>query len=134
MFLSYLNEANKEGFLKLCVHAALSDDNFAEEENAAIEAYCREMDLKVHRPEGCESFQDLVKELSDSTAKEEKNIIVLETLALIKSDGVYDEKEKVFMKELIDGLGVSNSKLIKFDELLTKYLEIGKEMYSAIIE
>lgn len=75
MFLSYLNEVNKEGFLKLCVHAALSDNNFAEEESEVIAAYCREMDLNVHQPEVCESFQDLVKELNNSTTKKEKNII-----------------------------------------------------------
>ena len=32
MFLNYLSEESKEDFLKLCVYAALSNEEFAEEE------------------------------------------------------------------------------------------------------
>ena len=32
MFLSQLKEENKELFLKLCVHAAMANDEFADEE------------------------------------------------------------------------------------------------------
>lgn len=134
MFLSYLKEDNKEKFLKVCVHAALSNEIFADEEKTAIDAYCREMNLPVHQPEVNESFGDSLTDISESTTKEEKKIIVLETLALVKSDGVYDEKEKAFMKELIDAFEVSEAELSKFDELLKKYTEIGKELYSAITE
>ena len=134
MFLSYLKDYNKEKFLKVCVHAALSNKNFAEEEKTAINMYCREMDLPVHELEVNESFNDLLKDISDSTTKEEKKIIVLETLALVKSGGVYDENEKAFMNELIEAFGISESKLSQFDELLQKYTEIGKELYSAITE
>jgi tellurite resistance protein len=134
MFLSYLEEINKEKFLKVCVHAALANNIFAEEEKRTIGAYCREMDLPIHEPKVEESFEDLLKGLCVSTTKEEKKIIVLETLALMKSDGVYDEKEKTFMKKLIDSLGVSESDLSQLDKLLKKYIEIGKELYSAITE
>lgn len=134
MFLNYLKGDNKEKFLKVCVHAALSNEILADEEKTAIEAYCREMNLPVHQPEVNESFGDLLNDLSESTTKEEKKIIVLETLALVQSDGVYDEKEKAFMKELIGAFGVLEVELSKFDELLKKYIEIGKELYSAIME
>lgn len=134
MFLSYLNKVNKEGFLKICVHAAVSNEIFADEEKLAIAAYCREMDLNIHEPEVSEEFQDLLKDLKASTTKEEKNIIVLETLALVKSDSIYDEKEKEFMRKLIDGLGISNSELTKFEKLLDKYTQIGKELYTAITD
>lgn len=133
MFLNYLNEENKEGFLKICVHAALSNEIFAEEEKATLSAYCREMDVNVHVPETPESFEDLIQELYSSTTEEERKVIVLETLALIKSDGVYDEKEQAFMKALINGLNVSEGDLSKFIELLNKYTEIGKELYAAIV-
>ena len=133
MFLNKLEEINKEGFLKLCIHAALSNGVFAAEEKAALNAYCREMDIDVHIPDTPETFEELLSGLCNSTNQEEKNIIVLETLALIKSDGIYDEKEKEFMKKLIDGLGVTEETLEKFVVLLEKYTDIGRELYSAII-
>lgn len=134
MFLSYLTDSNKEGFLKICVYAALSNEIFAEEEKATLDAYCREMNVEVHIPEISEPFEKLLEELKTSTTQKERNIIVLETLALIKSDGIYDDKEQSFMASLISGLNVSKATFEKFNKLLEKYTEIGKEMYEAIIE
>ena len=45
--------------------------------------------------------------LSETATQKEKNIIVLETLALVKSDGIYDDKEQAFMSRLVHGLNVS---------------------------
>lgn len=134
MFLNYLEGSNKEGFLKVCVHAALSNGILAEEEKEALAAYCREMDIDVHVPEMPETFDELVNQLSASTTAIEKNIIVLETLALVKSDSVYDEKEQLFMDTLANKLGVSEKHLAKLAELLDKYIEMGKDIYAAITE
>lgn len=132
MFLSYLNDTNKERFLEICVHAALSNEVFAEEEKETIAAYCREMNIDVHVPETKETFESLMEALSETATQKEKNIIVLETLALVKSDGVYDDKEQAFMSRLVHGLNVSEASLSKFVLLLDKYIEVGKELYSAI--
>lgn len=134
MFLNYLKEDNKEYFLKVCVHAALSNGIFAEEQKETLDSYCREMNVEVHTPDTQESFLDLLKLVSKNTTSAERNIFVIETLALIKADGIYDEKEKSFMTELVKGLNVSESELERFSELLDKYIEIGKELYTGIIE
>ena len=134
MFLNRLNETTNESFLKLCVHASLSNGNFAEEEKEILFAYCREMNVQENIPDTPETFEELVKIISSETSNEEKNIFILEILALIKSDGIYDEKEQEFMKKLANGLGVSDEVLVKYNNLLEKYLEIGKELYAAITE
>lgn len=133
MFLNQLIESNKEGFLKICVHAALANGVFAEEERDVLYAYCREMNVDIHIPETSETFEELLSELNNSATQKEKNIIVLETLALVEADGRYDEKEKEFMKKLINGLIVPESTLEKFIVLLEKYTEISKELYAAIV-
>ena len=38
------------------------------------------------------------------------------------------------MIELVKGLNVSESELERFSQLLDKYIGIGKELYTAIIE
>lgn len=105
--LDRLNETTKESFLKLCVHASLSNGVFDEEEKETLFAYCREMNVKENILDTPETFEELVKKINGETSIEEKNIYILEILALIKSDGIYDEKEKEFMKKLANGLGFS---------------------------
>lgn len=134
MFLNELKATTKEGFLKICVYAALSNEVFAEEEKDTLFAYCREMDINEHIPETQESFDELLDKLNVDATKQEKNIIILETLALIKSDGVYDDDENDFMNKLVCGLNLDKNILEKFEKLLDKYIQVGQELYAAIIE
>lgn len=134
MYLNQLDEANKKDFLKVCVYASLSNGVFAEEEKKTLFAYCREMNVEEHVPETPETFEELIEKISKQTSKKEKNIYILEILALLKSDGVYDKKEQIFMDKLLTGLGLSNSILEKIAKLLDKYLELEKELYTALIE
>lgn len=134
MFLSYLDESNKEGFLKICVHAAMANGIFADAEHELIDAYCREMNIDVHVPDVIETLDEVIMNLEKSITEKDKNIIVLETYALVKSDGIYDENEEKFMNLLINGLKVSKEKLLEFSKLLDKYTEIGQELYKAVME
>lgn len=134
LFLNRLNEVTKERFLKLFVHISLLNGVFAEKERETLFLYCREMNVQENIPETPETFEELVKVINDETSNEEKNIFILEILALIKSDGGYDEKEQEFMKRLANGFGFSDEVLVKYNNLLEKYLEIGKELYAAITE
>lgn len=132
MFLMLLKEENKERFLKVCVYAAMSNEIFAEEEKLMISAYCREMNIAEHIPETTAEFDAFIPELAENTDGKEKNIILLETLALIRSDGIYDDREQAFMKSLTVGLGLPLSKLDDYLVILDKYNEMAKEMMQAI--
>lgn len=134
MFLSQLSDKNKEDFLKVCTCAALSNNVFADEEKEILYVYCREMDIEEHIPESKEDFDTLIGRLRGETNDEEKRIIVFETLAFIKSDGTYDEKEQDFMLKLTTGLGLSKEDLDRFDSLLEKYLLVEQELFDAIAE
>lgn len=134
MFLNQLNDSAKENFLKVCVHAALANGVFAEEEKNMLFAYCREMNVEEVIPETPETFDELVSKINAEVSKEEKNIYVLEILALMNSDGSFDDKENDFMDKLTRGLGIDKEILVKFDDLLKKYIEISKELYTAISE
>lgn len=132
MFLNQLAPTTKEVFLKICVHAALADGVFAEEEKQLLFAYCKELDVEPHVPETPETFEELLNSLSATTSSAEKNIIVLEILGLVMIDNDYDEKEKVFIKTLAEGFEISDATVFKFIELLDAYTKIGKELYATI--
>lgn len=134
MFLNLLEESNKELFLKVCVHASLANEFFAEEEKEMIYAYCREMNIKEQIPDESGDFGQVVDSLAAQTNDVEKKIVILEILGLIKSDGIYDEKEKCFMKELVERLKVQTDVLSKFNSLLEIYLVVCKELRAAVCE
>lgn len=134
MFLNLLQENNKELFLKICVHASLANEIFAEEEKEMIYAYCREMNIAEHIPDEVEEFEQIVGSLVMQADDVEKKIIILEILGLVKADGIYDEKEKRFMRKLLEGMKVQTDVLGRFNSLLEIYLAVCKELRSAVCE
>lgn len=134
MFLNYLKDTNKDKFLKLCVHAALANGIFKEEQKEIFKAYCRELGVEEHIPETSDNFEELAESIFKDSTEIERKIIVLEILALIKSDGVYDDDEKEFMEKLASYLQVNEDVQLKLEELLRQYLVISADMYSFIFE
>ena len=134
MFLNQLDESNKRDFLKVCVHASLANGIFANEEKEMLFAYCREMNVKESIPEITETFDELIDRVNKNTNDKEKKIFLLEVLALVKSDGIYDEDERDFMRKILSGFDFSKEVLEKFNILLDKYIEIGKEIYTEIVK
>jgi len=134
MFLNHLEAENKERFLKICVHAALANGIIADEEELILDSYCREMEMPVYVPDMEETFEALVQELQVSATKVEKTIIVLETLALVKLDGEYEEKEQAFMNNLKDALGLSDLNLSEASVLLDKYFEVEQELFDMVMQ
>ncbi len=134
MFLNQLENENKQSFLKVCVLAALSNGVFANEEKEMIGAYCREMNIPENVPEHSDSMEDVLAVLAEKASDMEKNIIVLEVLGLVKSDGVYEDKEKAFMKTLVCGMKVKEGILAKMESLLEIYTVVCKELYGAVLD
>lgn len=134
MFLNQLEESNKRDFLKVCVYASLANGILANEEKEMLFAYCREMNIKECIPEITETFDELLDRVNKNTNDKEKKIFLLEVLALVKSDGIYDDDERDFMKKILSGFDFSKEVLEKFNILLDKYIEIGKEIYTEIVK
>lgn len=134
MFLNHLEEKNKNQFLKLCMYAILSNGVFAKEEKEMLAAYCNEMNMPECTPDTSEPIDNILSEIAENTNSTEKNIIILEILGLVKSDGVYDDREKKFMLKLERGIGVKEDSLNKFNNLLDRYMVVYKELYTAVME
>ena len=131
MFLNELQEKNKELFLKICLHASLSNKVFADEEKEMIYAYCREMNVPESIPDGSE-LDNVIEILGLQADGVEKKIIILEILGLLKADGNYDEKEKRFIEKLDEGLDVDKAIIESFNGLLERYAAICEEIHSVI--
>lgn len=132
MFLNNLKGENKQRFLKLCVYAALSNNVFEEEQREMILAYCHEMNIPENVPDVKESFEDILLEVAESSDNIEKNIIILEIFGLVKSDGIYDNKEKEFMEKLAKGINAKEDMLERINNLLDIYTAVYKELCAII--
>lgn len=133
MFLNYLDEKNKKLFLELCYHAAMANNDFAEEQKNAIYDYCYEMNIPKELPSGDNNLYDVLKELS-SAKQQEKNIIIIEILGLIKSDGFFDADEKGFMDRLCENLNIKQDKTRTIDHLLDIYTAVYKELCALVYD
>lgn len=126
MYLNRLNEEQKDLFIDLCIHAALANDKFVDEEKELINVYCDEMNITSVRYEANRSLDEVVEKLIGISTKEELRIIILEITALMISDKVYDEAERKFMKDLSAKADLSEDKQNEMLENLHKLTDIYK--------
>ena len=93
MFLNRLDNKEKVAFLELAHYIARSDNDFSDAEENMIAIYCLEMEIENI------NFDDtkfnLESTLSKFETEESRKIALLEIMALIYSDGLEDEEQKV---------------------------------------
>lgn len=131
MFLNQLNNAEKECFVSLCVHAAKSNNVFDIKEKTLIQDYCREMGIVFFDSINTMPMEDIISCYINSDTRI-KRIILLETLGLLYADGDFDKVENTFVTEFALKIGLSEIDIIKQIDLLEDYLRIVKDMSIAI--
>ncbi len=133
MFLNRLSSEQKELFLDICIHAAESNDDFAEEEQLVIEQYCDEMRIDV-RFEAQHSVPEAVARLKEISSRIDLRIVLLETASLIISDNKYDEEERSFFENFAANLGVSKEELEGVLTTLGELNEIYGKIYRFVFD
>jgi hypothetical protein len=99
MFLSILNNQEKEDFLNLIINVAEIDGDFTQTEKNQIGAYVLEMGLNLkEKEEYNKTSEALLNKLSQSS-NEVKKAIFVEVIALMLVDGMKDE-EKVLLTQM----------------------------------
>lgn len=127
VFIS-ITRKNKMKFLELCVHAVLSNGVFVSQEKDMISVYCREMNIEESFPEINNNFEEFIEDFSKTLTFKEKKIIILETLSIVRADGIYDKSEKKFMEFLVNKFEMSTSTLDNCIRLLDEYQVISLNM------
>lgn len=126
MYLNILNDEQKELFVDMCIHVAMSNDQFAEEEKHCIDLYCQEMGIASPRYEARASYNATVEAILCSCGTQEIKAIVLELAALVLSDSKYEQIEKEFMSNLIQRFGISEDDF----EVIIKSIQVLNKTYS----
>lgn len=133
MYLSQLDLNKKKLFLDLSIHAAMSNNNFGEEEKLIVNSYCNEMGLQKSEYLATKDLDTVLHELKEICSPREVNIILVEITALIMGDGVYDTLEKDFMKRIQATFEISDEKLENTILAINKLINAYK-MLNEVIE
>ena len=105
MFLSILNQREKEDFLNLLINVAKIDDDFSVNEKTQINAYVLEMGLEVkNQEEYSKSNKELISGFNVSSI-EVKKAIFIEITALMLADG-FHQNEEVLLEEIQNEFGL----------------------------
>jgi len=100
MFLSKLNEQEKQAFLGLAHHLARSDGDFSDKQKALIHAYCVEMETEDIKFD--ESKFNLSDTLSCVISPISQRIFLFELMALVYSDDYMHPDERAVLDDVID--------------------------------
>ncbi|MGV3220044.1 hypothetical protein ACEE95_10305 [Clostridium baratii] len=132
MFLKELRSNNKELFLQLSIHAALSNNIIEDTQKDVLNLYCEEIGINNYELEVKMDLDEILEKINTDTTYREKKIIILEIMALIMSDSVYDLDEKKFMEDIIKKLDISDEVLEEAINLVNKFNLIFNDMIGFI--
>ncbi len=133
MFLSQLNDSQKNLFLELAIKAAEANGQVEEEEKDMINIFAKEMDIEPIFTTS-KSIREITGELiAASLSEAQLRAITFEIAAIVFADSNYDESEKQFMNELVEYLGVPYEKLETIEDLLMQYGEIYTKICKCIL-
>lgn len=123
MYLSRLNQEEKEYFLELAYYVVNVDNGFSDVEQELIRTYCQEMGIEKYKKKSID-IDSIVKYFSKST---NKNIVMLEILALAFMDGNYDLEEKKTIGKIQQAFCFTDEKLLNFIQWVKTVINIYQE-------
>jgi hypothetical protein len=129
MFLSELNELEKNYFLDLCILVAKANNELAIEEKNLIQAYCGEMQIPP-RADFSSNLEPLEKiNAYFATATEHiKKIVLLELLGLTYADSQYDATEDAFLRQLAENIQLSKDTYEQLHHSIRNYYEVCRDL------
>ena len=119
MLLKYLSKPEQELFLELCNFAANIDNDYSEQEKNYIQEYRQEMalDENAYTIKGLE-YDEIVKKILEISTPESIRRIIIELIALLKSDGILHSQENNLMAKLQEDFKLSSDILKEIYESL----------------
>lgn len=134
MYLNKLNNEQKELFIDVCIHAAMSNQNFADAQKTLISEYFNEMNRSDVRYTADKDLETALSRLLEISSGTELRMIAIEIMALILSDQQFDEFEKEFMQNFVDKLHIDHEKIAEMHELLLNLMQAYKRIGEFVYE
>lgn len=107
MFLSRLSEVEKKAFLELAHHIARCGGSFGNMEQEIIGRYCAEMQIDdIEYRDGEFNLDDTIAKVLSPLSQ---RIVLLELMALVYADGVFDKEEEKIITRMLEVFGLGQN-------------------------
>ena len=133
MFLSKLSKEQKELFLQLSLHAAMSNRILAEEEKIMIHEYCHEMgfiDCNLEIKMDLEQVIATIKEVCDESIV---RMMMFEVLGLLLADKSYDALEQELFTMLKTQFSLSDELIEEMLILLKRFETLFEDICAVVL-
>lgn len=132
MFLSNLNNNQKKLFIQLAIKAAESNGVVPIEQKNMLKAFAMEMSISpVYKTD--RDTEDIIDELIKNSSEKELKIVLFEILGIIVSDSVFDEKEKLFVENVVKKCNLDITLIDKMVKLLDDYTNVYKDIIDVVL-
>lgn len=132
MFLNSLNNEQKNLFIELAIKAAESNGVVPIEQKNMLKAFAIEMSITpVYQTE--KKTEEIIDKIIAISSEQQLKVILFEILGIIVSDKVFDDKEKVFVKHVVERCNMDVALIDKMVELLDKYASIYQEIVDVVL-
>lgn len=121
MFLTKLQQEEKEAFLELAYLMATIDGKFSVFENPVIAKYKKEMELEEYKIKGL-AIDDILKVFKEERSK---HIVLTEILRLVYSDGIVHDNEQNSIRLIKEHFGFDSSKYATFKDWVLGIKELA---------
>ncbi|PAE31414.1 hypothetical protein [Bacillus sp. 7884-1] len=121
MFLTKLQQEEKEAFLELAYLMATIDGKFSVFENPVIVKYQKEMDLEDYKIKGL-AIDDILKVFKEERSK---HIVLIEILRIVYSDGIVHENEQNSIRLIKEHFGFDPNKYASFKDWIVGIKELA---------
>lgn len=121
MFLTKLQQEEKEAFLELAYLMATIDGKFSIFENPVITKYQKEMELEDYKIKGL-AIEDILKVFTEERSK---HIVLTEILRLVYSDGIVHENEHESVQLIKEHFGFDPNKYATFKDWIEGIKELA---------
>ncbi|WHZ05516.1 hypothetical protein QNH48_13175 [Neobacillus sp. YX16] len=121
MFLTKLQQEEKEAFLELAYLMATIDGKFSVFENPVIVKYQKEMELEDYKIKGL-AIDDILKVFKEERSK---HIVLIEILRIVYSDGIVHENEQNSIRLIKEHFGFDPNKYASFKDWIVGIKELA---------
>ena len=134
MYLSLLSTEEKHLFLKIAYTLSHADGVYSDEEQMAINEYCKEMNISFDDNITIEPLDRILDDLDIATDHRNKKIIIFELIGLALAEGDYSESEKDYINAIEKRLDVDHKFSECCEEELRKYIDFQVNLNRMILE
>ena len=133
MYLSILNQKEKELFLELAYNLASADGDYSSKENALINGYCQEMQIEFEVKMMTRSLDYIISTIKKESSIIVKKIFVFELIGLAMVDKNYDESERDLIGRLENELGMEANFASECEKILNEYISFQEKINQLVL-